>query len=459
MPLVELSSWVTGATGSGKTRFVGGILRQAISLVLAGAPLSVVIIDGKGDLGDETLRGLSVPLAGAAGQQVRARLRTHAYFNETWLPSAPILAARSDIEAATLGHNVAHVLCDVFSDASMGARQRALLGALLSLAAERGIPFVTLPWLLADLGQVAALSTEVASPALRLELARLERESAASVDGLAARLGSLLQVPSLRAALSGPTPTDWLSMFEPGSLTVIQLGGAPLGGREAARVMGSLALSSLIDAAFDPKRRISGNTWIVVDEPTAFLTPTSTVQLDRLVTRGRSMRTSVMLVHQGASQLSADLRTSLDTNVAWRALGRSAERDAEGAAEWFSRMAPPDPSGGHGARTRWFNDMVGHLPERHFLVSDRRARFIPRRVEADAFNPPAWSTIPAAQAHVLRQGLDGMRRTELEARARQLELEAEAAMLAHREGRPTRSSTRSTTPTTRVPRRRRGVVP
>jgi hypothetical protein len=38
VPLVELSSWVTGATGSGKTRFVGSILREAITLSLAGAP-------------------------------------------------------------------------------------------------------------------------------------------------------------------------------------------------------------------------------------------------------------------------------------------------------------------------------------------------------------------------------------------------------------------------------------
>lgn len=452
VPLVELSSWVTGATGSGKTRFVGSILREAIALSQAGAPLAIIVVDGKGDLGDETLRGLSVPLAATAGSQISSRLRSHAYFDETWVPSAPLLARRSGIEPATLGHNVAHTLCDAFADSTVGSRQRALLAALLALAAERDIPVVALPWILSDLRQVEALARDVSSPSLRLELARLQREPASSVDGLSARLGTLLEVPSLRAALSGTTATDWIGMFNSGSLTVVQLGGAPLGSADAARVMGSLTLSAVIDAAFDPKRRIAGNTWVVIDEPTALLTTTSAIQLERLVSRGRSVRTSVMLVHQGPSQLSGELRTSLDTNVAWRAIGRSAERDADAAAEWFTRMRSRQGDESQAARTRWFVDLVGHLPVRQFLVSDRRNTFAPRQVEAAEFNPPAWSSIPAGHRRVLEQGIDGVRRTELEKRARELELAAERSLNAHR-ARPAPSDS------PRMPRRRRGAVP
>lgn len=451
--LIEISADLTAATGAGKSRFVGVLCNQVVRRSLAGAPVSVALVDGKGDTASEFLRGLARFAEDEATRTaILSRLRVLRVFDEDWLPSMPLLHRPTGIDATTIGHTLANTLCDAFGDASVGARQRALLAALLSVAVEQDIPFVALPWLLADLGAVQVLASRASTASLRLELARLPREGQATIDGVSARLNTLLEVPALRGCLSGPVPVAWTSMFEPGSLTVVDLGGAPLGAREGARVIGSLVISALVDATFDPSRRIRGRTWIVVDEPSALLTSTSAAQLERLVTLGRSFRTSTLLVHQSTGQLQADLRTTIDTNIAWRVLGRSSERDANNASEWFTRMIPPRDVESAAARDRWFVDMVGRLPERHFLVSDRRARFAPRRIEALPFNPPAWSSLSAATRDALRRGSGGFPRAELEGRAREFAARAEAAFVA-------RQVEQRAGIGTSVPRRRRGVVP
>lgn len=451
--LVQISSHITAATGAGKTRLVGSLLAQVADAIVANAPVSLVVVDGKGDIASELLRGLARFLTtDEARSSFIRRLRVIRPFDDSWLPSLPLLAGRANADPMTIGQTVAHTLSDVFADASVGARQRAMLAALLALAAEQNIPFVMLPWLLSDLEQIEALVPRASSAALRLELVRLPREGRASVDGLSARLNALLQVPSLRACLSGPTPVDLTSMFDPGSINVIDLSGAPLGARDAARAIGSLLISALSDAAFDPVRTVQGATWIVIDELAAFLTSISAEQLERLVVLGRSFRTSVLLVHQSATQLPSELRSALDTNGAWRIIGRSAERDAQAAAEWFTRMAAPADRVTDAARSRWFTSMVGGLPSRGFVVSDRRAPYAPRRIESLTFDPPRWDHINATTRTFLRRGANGFPRVELEGRARELESRAEAAYERHRSAGPRRSDPS-------VPKRRRGAVP
>lgn len=453
--LLSISAQLTGGTGAGKTKVVCSVLAQLVWLAVGGAPASLIIVDGKGDLADEQMRNLGRVVANLPARTFLAsRLRTMRPWDDAWLPSMPLLAPRAGVDATTIGQTLANTLCDVIGDASVGARQRAMLAALLSLAAELDIPFVSLPFLLADLGQLEALAPRATSALHRLELARVAREGQASIDGLSARLNALLHVPSLRACLSGPTPVDWAAMFTPGSVTFIDLGGAPLGAREASRILGSLTISSIVDAAFDASRRVQGRTWIVIDEP-AFLTPTSASQLDRVATQGRSFGVATLLVHQGATQLPTELQSSLSTNTAWRAIGRSSARDVDAAAEWFTRMPAPPEVTSDAARRRWFTNLVGTLPARQFLVSDRRAPFAPRRIESLPFDPPAWSSLSADTRTFLRRGVAGFPRAELETRARELELHAEAALLARRT-----STTTTTKPLgPKVARRRRGAVP
>lgn len=456
--MTSLSTWVTGATGSGKSKLVASLLAQAAGLAVGGEQLSVAVLDPKGDMADECLRAEARFADRRQAAHVPARrLNTFGFFRNDWLPSTPILSARPGVDPVELGHRVADVLTDVLDDASLGARQHAMLAALFGLAATIDLPFAALPWLLADLSSVGELTRRVSHPHLRLELGRLLRESTASVDGLRARVGTLLQARSLRACLSGPVATDYVSLFEPGTISIFDFGGAEFGAQPAAVAIGALAFSWLVDAAFDPSRVLRGPMLIVIDEPTVLLSSRlARQQLERVLTLGRSRRTAVLLIHQGPGQFPGDLRSVLNTNIAVRIVGRSAERDALEAAEWFSRMHTLGEATTDAAERRRLTAMVATLPVRSFLVADRReTKFVPRRIEALAFEPPAWSAIPPALASMLRRGDAGFARRELEARAHTIETQAEAAYLAR-----TQAAARTTEPSTpKRPTRRRGVVP
>jgi hypothetical protein len=362
----------------------------------------------------------------------------------------------------------ADILIDAANDSSVGGRQRPALAAVTAVCLENNIPVAAWPWVLASTATVATLGGRSSIPSVRLELSRFEREARGSIDGLVARLATVLRVPTLKAALSGSTPFDAARCFEPGSITTVSFGGADLGSRNAVRAMGSLVVSAITNAAFDPRRRVRGTTVIVVDEPQSFSTSSTLAAFERLVTLGRSFGAGgLFLVHQGAPQLSTELQTVMGTNAAIRVLGRSAERDAAAASEWLPRTGRvPRPRESAGRRTEpaflsetqeerhWIAE-VGRLPARNFLVADRRATFQPRVVRAPAHDPPEWAAIDPAIAAAVRRGSMGVPRNELEERVRLIEERAARDLEGER---VTRGRDRTQAPETPdvVGRRRRG---
>lgn len=478
--LTTLPSWATAATGAGKSRLVGGLLEDVVAAALRGEPVSVILIDAKGESADQLLRSvaaLAARLGGRAVEQLGRRLHTFRFFDAEFLPSWPLLFRIPGVAIESQADAVAEVLNDLVSDATIGPRQRATLAAVIALAIEFDVPLAALPWLLSAPPLVAELANRSTLLSVRLQLSRFEREAQGSIDGLIARLSTILRVPSLRAAVSGPTPFDFSRCFEPGSVTVFDFGRAELGARSAVRAMGSLAISALANAAFDPRRTVRGTTLIAVDEPQMLSTSVTLNQFERLITLGRSFGAGgLMLVHQGATQLPQDLQTILSTNVVLRIIGRSSARDAAASTEWLprtgrirrpravARRGSTSPFLAENEEERFWISEIGKLAERHFLVSDRRVDFAPRVIRARDYDPPAWTAIPRGIAELVRRGSQGIPRAELEEHVRAIEEAAAAELRASNDNNSERRGRRVRVETPDVvgdrPRRpRRGEVP
>jgi len=332
-----------------------------------------------------------------------------------------------------------------------------------------------LPWLLSVPSEIARMASQSSVPSVRLDLSRFEREPQGSIDGLIARLGTLLGVPSIKAVLSGTTAFEFRRCLEPGAITILSFEGE-VNARGTVRAVGSVALSALANAAFDPRRAVRGHTIVLVDEPQSICTPIGFAQMERLVTLGRSFGAGgVMFVHQGATQLPHELQLILATNIQLRALGRSARADASAAAEWLprtGRVPRQKVQGEQRAGSRYLAEgqedrfrvaEVGRLPARHFLISDRRADFAPRVVRSLDYDPPSWPQIDAVIAEAVRRGAAGVPRRELEARVNVIEAEA-ADWLAEVQAReePTRRrGRRLETPdaVTRAAGGKKGILP
>lgn len=454
----SLPSWITAATGAGKSRLIGGLMAQLVAHILRGEPVSLVAIDGKGETADQLRRTLAQTMERLApGEQEKFASRIHnfEFFSKKFLPSWPVLSAARGVDLLAQADVVAEVLSEN-ADSSIGPRQRLMLSRLIALSLEQRIPIASLPWLMSNPLEVASRALQSAMPSVRLDLSRFDREPQASIDGLMSRLGVLLAVPSLKAILSGDRDFDFGACLTPGSISLFDFGGADMGARAGVRSAGSLAIAALINAAFDPRHVVRGTTLVAIDEPQIFITSTSLNQLERAVTLGRSFGVGgILLTHQGAGQLEPSLQTILNTNIPLRILGRSSERDTEAASEWLPRTGrvprPREPGArrddgrfmSEGQELRYRINEIGHLPSRHFLVADRRVDFAPRIVEAREYNPPPWSRFSRRIAELVQKGSCGIRRAELETRVRAIEEEADARLQEYRQSEPLQGRRRS----------------
>jgi hypothetical protein len=189
---------------------------------------------------------------------------------------------------------------------------------------------------------------------------------------------------------------------------------------------------------------------VIIDEPQAFLTNVSMNQLERLVTLGRSQGAgAVFFVHQGATQLPMELQTVLNTNIPMRIIGRSSERDAEAASEWLPRTGqverPRQPGTRKAGEGKYLSEAqelrhrvneIGHLPQRHFLVADRRVDFQPRIVVSEPYDPPSAAMLHAGVLAAVERGICGVPRAELDRRVQEIEDEADAQLQEQRRQEP-----------------------
>lgn len=453
----SLPMWLTAASGAGKSRLLGGFVAQIVAAITRGAPLTLTLLDGKGETADQTMR----TVAEAASQLPRSTRKTFLsklyvlrFFDAAYLPSWPILAPMAGLTVLEQADLISEALVESSVDSTVGPRQKLMISRILALAIEFEIPFIAIPWLLNNPTEITRLASESSSPAVRLDLARFERESQNSIDGIVARIGLLL-MPSLKAVLSGIHPFDFAKCHEPGAITIIDASAAGRA-RAAARSIGSLILPPWANAGFCRPWGSELKSVLMVDEPQAFLNSVSLSEFERLITLGRSFGIAgIIFAHQGATQLPVDFQTILNTNIPVRILGRSAERDASAASEWLPRTGTVrsgrlaenrERRGGQylteAQELRHHVVALGRLQQRHFLIADRRAGFSPRVIHAAAYDPPSWSDLDPEVAEAVRRGANGVPRVELEARVREIESEADRSFRSSKSAEPAKGRRR-----------------
>lgn len=440
-------AWVSGATGSGKTRLVAGLVDQVVGRGLGGASVATAVIDFKGDLANLILRAFVARVSSLAPREREraiARLLVFAPFGRLVRPWQ-MLAREPSVSVLTQAAATVEVL-DAAARLQTGPRQSDMLQAILATAIEQNWSLPETRFALDEPDRLREAALRSAEPTLRVYAHdRLTRESAKTSDGLSARFDVLLAVEAVRATLAGPDAMDLRRVFEPGALTVLDFSRAPLGAEAAVRVLGALALIRLAWSIFDATRRGRADLLLVADEVQVGLTPGVVAAIERIVTLGRSFGVGFLSAHQTVAQLPSDLRSILATNVGTRILGRSSREDADASLEWLPitrRVSRPRRAAERRRAEQEFLSEseerqhrvreLGRLENRRFLVSERTSPFVPRFVRSLDFDPPAWRALdPGLVREVFAS--QGVPREEAFARARALEEEAAARILATRE--------------------------
>lgn len=380
---------VTGATGSGKSYLVLGIILQ----LLRSRPSGLVIIDMKGELAG-LLRDVLIPgLIGGSDSPESApllrQLAVIAPFDDATTIPFQLLAREPRLPIEVQAHEVATTFGrTVASD--LGPLQQHLFRHALMLAIDVGLTLPDVAELLRDQTLLrGALERTSLEETKRYFAAQFGKERGTSVAGLLSRLDSITMYPSLRRMLRAPGMVRFDRMLET-AITIVDLGGAPAGMSELSRFFGQLIFNKLTRAIF--ARRVEQNTppvAIIADEFQQLLTSEVARDFERILTLARSQRVFLWSIFQQAAQVeavSSTLLRILRTNTNYQLLMRSDLEDARTLAHVLpttgtaqrSREGFPDPRTAPTTMTvdeerRKLLEMVPSMPDRVGWFWERRA--------------------------------------------------------------------------------------
>lgn len=140
----------------------------------------------------------------------------------------------------------------------------------------------------------------------------------------------LTSVEQLRKTLgAGANALDFARSVDTDTVTLIDL-ASPIIGTHAARIVGTLTLMKLWNAAMARQERDRTHL-VVVDEASLF----QTNPMPRMLAEGRKFGISMVLCHQHTGQLTPEVRDALDANSANFTAFRLSQRDAYTAAMRF----------------------------------------------------------------------------------------------------------------------------
>lgn len=141
----------------------------------------------------------------------------------------------------------------------------------------------------------------------------------------------LTSIEQLRKTLgAGTNALDFNNTIDTDMVTLIDL-ASPAIGAHAARIVGTLTLMKLWNAAMQRKDRDRTHL-VVVDEASLF----QTNPMPRMLAEGRKFGISMVLSHQHAGQLTSEIRDALEANSANLTAFRLSTKDAEDAAVRFN---------------------------------------------------------------------------------------------------------------------------
>lgn len=413
--LLKLHVWVMGATGSGKSFLVLGLLWQ----LLRSKSSPVVLVDLKGELASLLLDLVLLSLWEVPEcERVLGNVRVVRPFDRERVPLLRLTEPEPGVSREVQAVNLASSLEDALGQ-DLGVRMNRVFLRLVGLAIDLGEPLTVLTrWL----GNPAALvrdSQRSSDPILR-EYARegFAQESASSLEALASRLDMFLFLPETRLALSAPRCFSLSESLQSG-LTIIDVGNPPAGAERVARFWGGVLIGRLSRAIMG--RVVTDNspqTLVVLEEFQEALSSNSVEQFGRLLALSRFKKVALWFVNQQPGQLSTvdpALPKLLRTNTALEMVFRSSFEDAKSFGP--ALMGTP---GGKGKKVegRGFEDLT-RLPDREFFLWLKKESFGAHRARSPRLDLERMKQLaasaPADVRKALAHGSVTMDRTELEA--------------------------------------------
>lgn len=420
---LAVHSWITGATGSGKSFFALGCLLQ----VLREGRHPVVIVDMKSELSDLLIEVVLPSLVGtASGDRLIQNLRIIRPFGKD-LPMLRVTDPEAGVPRAIQAFNLASALEEALSD-ELGSRMSRMFLRLSSLAIELGLPLTVIQrWLESPerFGKDAGRSKDVS---LReYALTGFVRESRPAVDALLARLDSFLFLDEVKLALSAPSCVSFAEALESG-VTVVDLGSPPAGAERAQRFWAGILTGRITRAILSrPVGPKTPRTWVIFEEVQEALGKNQADQFCRLLTLARHRRVAVTLINQQAAQLGSvdpTLIKVLRTNANVECAFRCNLEDAKPLVQ--SMPLPPDAQRLEATRQSMVQELT-QLPDREFLLWMKRAPFGAQRVRSPRLDleqlRQVAEQISPEQREAIRRGTVSMPREALEALVAEFERE------------------------------------
>ena len=316
------SGWVTGATGSGKTR---GLLALALQ-DFATPHTTCIAADFKGDLAEGLIEAvipwLATQLPPEQGAELLHGLRVWAPWNSDRLPSMHLTFPGGSLRRRAIA--IAELFVATIAAGEFGHRQQSLLLPCLRLMIATGTPLA----LLGEVLNSAALRDSLIDLARDAELTSYFRDRfpADSREGVAfsilSRFDRFISDESTRLALFGEDPFDPAEWLESGA-TVCDFGGG-LGTHQ--RFWAAAILHGLTTAILSRRvTRESPRVVVRVDEvQVGIASQDQARELENTLSLMRSRRASLWVAHQHAGQLAEhpallqSLRTNTGVQVAFR---------------------------------------------------------------------------------------------------------------------------------------------
>lgn len=424
-----------GGTGVGKTYLVGHVVMQLIRRSLSRArPSGVWVIDHKSEfvaLMRKFLAALVAELPAPDARRLLDAIVVIDPFSSEALVPLQVLCREPGVAAEVQAWEVT-TLIDRMGGADLGTKQDDLVYHVALLGILRGLTLVDLAGMLGDPTALAAAADGCESPEVRTYFRAGPRLSAASLDGVRARLNRLLRLPSSRLMLGASRSTSFRTLLAD-RIVLVDVGSPPLGCEDLGRFWSGLVTLKLTRAIFerseaDAKRSVS----VFIDEWQEGLAAGGDVaeQYERILAMARSRNISLHLISQslaGAARVSSVLPKVVATNTNIQVLFRSSIEDAQALAHVVpvsgrvrrERPAPweTEQRSPYLTRNEEFQARVAEvasLPNRTFYLWNRRRPYRAELVEAtelDLTEP----TLPAPVAARLRRGVLGVPVAELAA--------------------------------------------
>ena len=411
-------TWVTGASGSGKSFWVLGWLFQILTRIIRTGRGAVIIVDLKGEIAALILTVLLPALVRRhRGDALLRNLRVIRPFGR-FIPELRVTLPEPGVPREVQAMTIASALEDALAD-ELRTRMNRVVLKLITLAIEKDEPLTRLTSWLENPEQFARLAQTSADPLLRQYAAGpFLREAKTSLDAVLARLDLFSMLRETQLALSAERCVSFADALESG-LTIVDLGDPPAGAERAAKFWAGITVGKVMRAVLSRVvRDNSAPVWILFDEVQEAITGRQADQFARLVTLARFKKVGLAFTNQmaAAGQLDAKLVKILRTNTGLEAIFRTSYEDARALAHALPHSG--DPKAARAERQELL-EMLPVLPRRQFLLWPKawslRARVVTSpRLDLNQLKALA-AELPGDLHAQIEQGTVARPRHELEA--------------------------------------------